>query len=64
MRGGLQVEHRPTGVVKGTRLDRRHGGHRGPACAFNALDQAARGGIQQRSGVGVVAAHEEREKVR
>jgi hypothetical protein len=45
MRRGLQVEHRPANLVKGTRLVRRHGGHRGTTCAFNALDQTARGGI-------------------
>jgi hypothetical protein len=57
LRGGLQVQHGAADVVKLACLGRCHRRHRGAACAFNALDQAARGGIQQGSGVGVVAAH-------
>ena len=54
---GLQVQHWPADVVKLTRLGRCHGGHGRAACAVYPLNQAARGGVQQGAGVGVVAAH-------
>jgi hypothetical protein len=59
MRRGLQVKHGATDVIKLAGLCRGHDRHGRAACAVHALDQTACGCIQQRPGVGVVAAHEE-----